>query len=268
MGERYGRLPLAGLTLGVALLSGCASVPETGRSQVLLVSPQEEIRLGMSAFQEAKASLPRARDPAQNALLQRVGRRIASVVELPGAQWEFVLFENPRTPNAFCLPGGKVGVYTGILPITQDADGLATVIGHEVAHAVARHGAERMSEALLIELGGQVLAVALGARGALTRQVALQAYGIGAEVGRALPHSRSQELEADQLGLLYMARAGYDPRKAVAFWRRFQAYNQERGGSRVEFLSTHPLDDRRIAQIEAYLPQALRAYRGAEGSEP
>ena len=242
------------------LLPGCATVPETGRSQLLLVTPQDEVQLGISAFQEIKESTPVSRDAAQNAALQRVGRRIAAVAQLPGAQWEFVLFDDPKNANAFCLPGGKVGVYTGILPITRDDDGLATVIGHEVAHAVARHGAERMSEALLVEVGGQALSAALGTQGSATQELLLQAYGVGAQLGVMLPHSRGQELEADHLGLLYMARAGYDPRAAVGFWERFQAYNERKGGKPPEFLSTHPLDDRRIAQIEQFLPQAEQEY--------
>ena len=139
------------------LLAGCATVPETGRSQLLLVSPAEESQLGFQEFEKLKKSVPISKDPAANAQLQRVGQRIAAVAPLPNAHWEFVLFDKPDVPNAFCLPGGKVGVYSGILPITKDDAGLATVIGHEVAHAVARHGAERMSEGLLVQLGGQLL---------------------------------------------------------------------------------------------------------------
>ena len=140
-----------------ALLGACATVPETGRSQILLVSPAQESQLGFQEFEKLKKTVPISRDAAANAQLQRVGQRIAAVASLPNARWEFVLFDKPDTPNAFCLPGGKVGVFSGILPITKDDAGLATVIGHEVAHAVARHGAERMSEAMLIQLGGQIL---------------------------------------------------------------------------------------------------------------
>lgn len=246
------------------LLSACAIVPETGRKQLVLVSAQEEMQLGLSEFDKLKQSTPVSKDAASNALLQRVGQQIAAVANLPGAKWEFVLFDAPKTPNAFCLPGGKVGVFTGILPITKDEAGLATVIGHEVAHAVARHGGERLSEGLLLQLGGAALSTAMKNNTETARNIALQAYGVGSQVGVALPHSRSQELEADHIGLLYMARAGYDPREAVAFWKRFAAWQQQQGGGQsIEFLSTHPLDSRRIAEIEGLLPEAQREYQKA-----
>ncbi len=237
------------------LLAGCATVPETGRSQLLLVSPAQEAQLGFQEFEKLKKSVPISKDPAANAQLQRVGQRIAAVAPLRNARWEFVLFDKSNEPNAFCLPGGKVGVYTGILPIAKDDAGLATVIGHEVAHAVARHGAERMSENTLFQI---IEEVALGRSSEASRALIQQAYGFGV----ALPHSRSQELEADRLGVLYMARAGYEPREALAFWKRFAEYkNKHGGGKQVEFLSTHPLDDQRIRQIEGLIPQAEMEYR-------
>jgi metalloendopeptidase OMA1, mitochondrial len=245
-----------------ALLGACATVPETGRSQILLVSPAQESQLGFQEFEKLKKSVPISQDAAAVAQLQRVGQRIAAVAPLPNARWEFVLFDKPDTPNAFCLPGGKVGVFSGILPITKDDAGLATVIGHEVAHAVARHGAERMSEAMLIQLGGQLLEQATIGRSETSRILMQQAYGIGATVGVALPHSRGQELEADRLGVLYMARAGYQPREALGFWKRFAEYKDKKGGGKqVEFLSTHPLDEQRIRQIEGIIPQAEMEYR-------
>jgi predicted Zn-dependent protease len=245
---------LASLLTG-SLLAGCATVPETGRSQLLLVSPAQEAQLGFQEFEKLKKSVPISKDQSANAQLQRVGQRIAAVAPLPNARWEFVLFDKPNEPNAFCLPGGKVGVYSGILPITKDDAGLATVIGHEVAHAVARHGAERMSENALFQV---IEEVALGRSSETSRAIIQQAYGYGV----ALPHSRSQELEADRLGVLYMARAGYDPREALAFWKRFAEYkNKHGGGKQIEFLSTHPLDDQRIRQIEGLIPQAEMEYR-------
>ena len=260
------RLTLWNLLLPALLtvLGGCATVPETGRSQLLLISPSEATQLGLSEFQKLKQSTPISKDADNTALVERVGRRIAAVAPLPNAQWEFVLFDAPDVANAFCLPGGKVGIYSGILPITQDENGLATVIGHEVAHAVARHGAERISEGLLLQLGGEVLAVAINTQPALTQSIVQQAYGIGSQVGIALPHSRQQELEADRLGLLYMARAGYDPRAATDFWKRVSAYGAKRGGSPPEFLSTHPVDSTRIARIQSLMPQALAEYERAK----
>ncbi|MHB8536351.1 MAG: M48 family metallopeptidase [Sulfuricaulis sp.] len=260
--SRLGYLFIGVAAAGVLLLSSCATVPETGRSQLLLVSPAQEAQMGAQEFEKLKKTVPISNDPAANAELQRVGRRIAAVAPLPNARWEFVLFDKPGVPNAFCLPGGKVGIYSGILPIARDDAGLATVIGHEVAHAVARHGAERMSESMLIQLGGQLLEQAALGRSPASQAAMQQAYGIGSSLTVALPHSRQQELEADHLGLLYMARAGYDPREALAFWIRFSDYEKKSGGGKqIEFLSTHPLDDQRIRQIEGLLPQAEMEYR-------
>ena len=253
------RRPAAIAAVGAFLiLSGCATVPETGRSQLRLISAEQEMKLGLAEFNKLKQSTPVSRDPVLRAQLQRVGRQIASVASLPGARWEFVLFDKPDEANAFCLPGGKVGVYTGILTVTRDEAGLAAVIGHEVAHAVARHGAERASEQLLVQAGGQALDIVMASRAPQWRGAVLGAYGIGGELGVVLPHSRAQELEADRIGLIYMARAGYDPRQAIAFWRRFGDYQAQRGGGRpIEFLSTHPLDETRIRALEEFMPQAL-----------
>jgi len=249
----------------LGLLTSCSTVPETGRSQLLLVSAGEEMQLGLTEFAKLKKSTPISKDATVNALVQRVGKRIAAVAQLPNAQWEFVVFDEPKTANAFCLPGGKVGIYTGILPITKTEAGLATVIGHEVAHAVARHGGERISEGLLLQLGGQALSVAMKNNSEAARNIALQAYGIGGQVGVALPHSRAQESEADQIGLTYMARAGYDPREAVEFWKRFGAFNAQSGSGGLAFLRTHPLDDVRVQQLESWMPKALAEYQAAGG---
>ncbi len=247
------------------LLQACTTVPETGRRQLLLVGSGEVAQLSLSEFDKLKKDTPISKDPEQNALVKRVGQHIASVVNLPNAQWEFVLFDKPDVMNAFCLPGGKVGVYSGILKVTQNEAGLATVLGHETAHAVAKHGEERMSEGLLVQLGGTALAALTQSRPGAAQQLIQSAYGIGTNVGVMLPHSRQQELEADHLGLLYMARAGYDPHEAVAFWQRFKAQNETRGGGKPpEFLSTHPVDDKRIAQLQELLPQATTEYQKAK----
>ncbi len=248
------------LTLAL-LATGCLTVPETGRRQVMLISSQQEMQLGFTAFSQMKKETPVSRDAALNAMVQRVGRRIAAVAELPGAQWEFVVF-NSKEANAFCLPGGKVGVYSGILTITKDEAGLATVIGHEVAHAVARHGAERISEGLLLQTGGGLLGASLSTADPRTQVLVMTAYGLGAKVGRELPHSRAQESEADRIGLIYMARAGYDPEAAVGFWQRFSDFTRNQGGSGTPtFLRTHPLDTVRIQQIQQWMPEAKANYR-------
>ena len=194
--------------LTIALLA-CATAPETGRRQLLLVSPVDEAQMGLQAFQQIKQQTPVIKQGKDAAMLQRVGARISAVAPLPNARWEFVLFKD-KTPNAFALPGGKVGVNTGILPITKNEAGLATVIGHEVAHAVARHGAERISHGLLLQLGEAGLSAALGSDRGASGDLIMQAYGIGSQLGVMLPYSRTQELEADELGLLYMADADAD----------------------------------------------------------
>ncbi len=255
-------LMLAGWLAVASLIAGCASAPETGRKQLLLVDSAQEAQMGYKAFEQIKRETPISRDRGEWQRLKKVGDRIAESVQLPQARWEFVLFED-KQPNAFALPGGKVGVYTGILPITKDDAGLAAVIGHEIAHVSARHGAERTSQGMLVQVGGTALSALLGDQSGLTRALAMQAYQTGAEVGVLLPYSRTQELEADRIGLMYMARAGYDPREAIAFWKRFQAYNAKSGGTQVEFMSTHPLDDTRIAALEQSLPKAIAEYERA-----
>ncbi|RME91020.1 MAG: M48 family peptidase [Verrucomicrobia bacterium] len=224
------------------------------------------MQLGLSEFEKLKKEVPISTNRAAQAMLERVGKRIAAVAQLPNAQWEFVLFES-KEANAFCLPGGKVGVYTGILPITQNEAGLATVIGHEVAHAAARHGAERISTALALQTGGQLASGLLGGDDPKKAQTVATAYGIGSQLLVALPHSRKQESEADYIGLLYMARAGYDPREAIAFWQRFAEYNRQAGGGGVWFLRTHPLDEKRIADLKALLPRALQEYEAARAGQ-
>jgi predicted Zn-dependent protease len=254
------RFSALALVLSIGLTT-CYTNPITGRKEFNLVPVDQEMQLGQSAFTEVKQSTPISTDANQIGAVDRVGHRIASVVNLPQAQWEFVTFKEDQTPNAFCLPGGKVGVYTGILPLTQNDAGLATVIGHEVGHAVARHGAERMSEQLVIQAGGVGLALAMRNKPQQTQDMAMLAYGVGTTLGRTLPHSRQQELEADYMGLIFMARAGYDPQEAVNFWQRFKTWGDQQGARTPEFLSTHPLDSKRIAALQKHMPEAQKEYR-------
>ena len=258
------RLPLVLALPALLVLSACATAPETGRSQLVMIDAAQEAQLGLSAFEQKKRQTPIARDPRVQQQLQGVGGRIARVATVPNARWEFVVFED-KDANAFALPGGKVGVNTGILPITKNDAGLATVVAHEIAHVSARHGAERVSQGMAVQLGGVVLSTVLGASGygGMTKDVAMQAFGLGTQYGLLMPYSRLQESEADRIGLMYMARAGYDPREAVAFWQRFAAYNAARGGKGPEFLSTHPLDETRIADLQRFMPQALTEYQRA-----
>lgn len=243
-----------------AIFTGCTTVPETGRSQLNFMSSSQEMQLGFSEFDKMKKEVPISKDAAANAMLQRVGKRVAAVAPLPNAQWEFVVFDS-KEANAFCLPGGKVGIYTGILPVTKDEAGLATVIGHEVAHAVARHGGERISTAM----GLQLLGTAVDATTQSTKyhNAYVAGYGLTSQLGVALPHSRLQESEADRIGLLYMARAGYDPEAAVGFWQRFAEYNKQQGGATPWFLRTHPVDAKRIEQLKGWMPEAKAQFKSA-----
>lgn len=257
------------ILLTVILITGliaCETVPETGRSQLLLISSSQEMKLGFSEFEKLKKKTPVSKDKEMTAMVRRVGQRVASVAKLPGARWEFILFDKPKVANAFCLPGGKVGIYSGILSITKTEAGLATVMAHEVAHAVARHGAERISEGMLVQLGGQVLSVLAKEKSAATQSLINSSYGIGSQLGVMLPHSRKQELEADHIGMLYMARAGYPPKEAVAFWKRFSKKKGGKKDSRLdEFFSTHPVDKTRIQQLKKLLPRAQQEYERALG---
>jgi predicted Zn-dependent protease len=253
------------LSAAVLLFGGCTTVPVTGRHELNFISSDQEMQLGLSSFDQLKKDTPVNHDPRVNDLVQRVGHRIAAVAskDLPGAQWEFVVFESPEA-NAFCLPGGKVGVYTGILPITRDDAGLATVLGHEVGHAVAHHGASRMSQSELTQGFGMVLGSTLSTSDPRVQSAALAAFGLGAKVGVELPYSREQESEADHIGLIYMARAGYDPKEAVAFWQRFSQYNAQQGGnSTPTLLRDHPVDEVRVRQLQEWLPAAQAQLPGS-----
>lgn len=235
------------------LLAGCAAAPETGRPQLVILPESQDLELGLSAWRQVLAERKVSRDPELNRRVREVGRRIAAVSPHPDWDWEFVVFED-EDPNAFALPGGKVGVHTGLFRVAKNDAQLAAVLGHEVAHAVARHGVERMSRELLIGLGVAGLGAAVG-----DERVAAAA-GIGATLLVSLPFSREQEAEADEIGLLYMARAGYDPREAIRLWENFAAVG---GGAQIEFLSTHPSYGSRIEHLQRLLPRALAEYEEA-----
>src|SRR5262245_56597211 len=242
--------------LVVAVFVGCATVPYTHRSQLVLISSGEEAALGAQAFQEATKGRQIVRGTRASAEVEEVGRRLAAVSGRHDFQWQFALLQGKEV-NAFALPGGKTAVYTGLLPVAADTNGLAVVMGHEIAHAIARNGAERMSQGQLVEIGGAVVGAAAGQNAGL----AMAAYGLGSEVGIMLPFSRSHEAEADRIGLILMARAGYDPRTALAFWDRMAA--QQHGGAPPELLSTHPNDATRRAKISEAIPEAMRYYAAA-----
>jgi metalloendopeptidase OMA1, mitochondrial len=261
--------PLLLLALTLAL-AGCHTNPVTGRKSLALLPLSEELKLGAESFQEIRQKEKVSADTGTNARVTRVGQRIAAAVgnDLPDAKWEFVVFDSNQL-NAFALPGGKVGVYTGLLKLAESDAELAIVIGHEIGHVTARHGNERMSEAMVIS---GVTALASAAADASTSDPQKkQLYGLafgGASalvtVGRVLPHSRANETEADHMGALYAARAGYDPRAAVTFWQKMMAQKKAAGGKSDDklsaLLSTHPADEKRIADLKALMPTVVPIY--------
>ena len=258
MKRRLAALP--GLACALLFLSACSTVPETGRKQFILMSAADEAATGVAAFAQIKKQEKISTDPVLNARIHRIGKRIAGAVgrDLPDAQWEFVVFESDQL-NAFALPGGKVGFYTGLIKLAGGSDDeIAAVMGHEVAHVSSRHGAERQSQAALIALGG----VALGASTQKdeNQEYYLLAYGVGSTLG-ALAYSREHETEADIIGLGFAARAGYDPRAAASFWRKMAA--KENGARPPKWLSTHPPSSERITKLESLAPSLVPVYEQA-----
>lgn len=255
------------LLLFLLICNSCSTVPLTGRSQLILVSDSELQKMSYSQYDQFLEENEKSDDAANTEMVKRVGVKIQKAVEeyltktgfadrLNGYQWEFNLVKSEQV-NAWCMPGGKVVVYEGILPITQDETGLAVVMGHEIAHAIAEHGNERMSQSLLTQLGGVGLAVATQKNSKETQALWLAAYGVGSSLG-TLAYSRTHESEADHLGLIFMAMAGYNPEKAIDFWQRMAA---GKSGSTPEFLSTHPSDETRINDIKSLLPDAMKYYK-------
>lgn len=258
-----GRMITAGLAL--YLLASCVTLDESGKRAFIIISESQEAQMGLASFQQLKQSAKVSTDPVANAQVRRVAERLIPQVNVRNAQWEVVVFDDP-TPNAFALPGGKIGVHTGILPIAQNDDALAAIIGHEIAHVTLRHGAQRVSQQLAVAGVATVTDVALAMNEVRERQAIMTGLGLGASVGIILPFSRSNEYEADKYGLFYMARAGYDPEAAIGFWERMKAYAARHGGPPPEWLATHPADDNRIAQIRALIPEArAQAARARQG---
>ncbi len=248
----------------VFFLMACATVPYTGRSQLMLVTPSEEIALGIQASKEILQKEPISNDPYYNDLVQRVGMRIARAANRPNYQWEFHVIDKPKVINAFCLPGGKIFVYTGLFKYAETEGELATVMAHEVGHALARHGAERMSMILLAQLGEAAAAAALDIKSDDAAFAFDMAYGVVVSLGVLLPYSRTQEYEADHIGLILMSIAGYDPHAALSFWEKMAQDSKNK--LTLEFLSTHPLDQHRIARIKALLPEAMKYYHPIQGT--
>lgn len=256
-----------------AMMSSCTRNSFTGRSQLSLVPESEVQAMALTQYTQFLDSVKVVSAADKNAqMVARVGQRIANAVtqyaaannmsdQLQGYKWEYHLVQSNEV-NAWCMPGGKIVVYTGLLPITQNENALAVVMGHEVMHAVARHGSERMSQGLVQQYGGEALSVMLSTKPAATQQLFMTAYGLGSQVGVMLPFSRKDELEADKFGLYFCAMAGYDPREAVALWQRMEKMAE--GSSRPpEILSDHPVESTRIAQIQQIMPEALKYYKPA-----
>ncbi len=251
----------------ILLLSLCQPTPETGRRQLNLVSEEELFKLSFEQYQEYLNSHEVITGTEGAELVESVGGNIQNAVEqyykdnpekLQLYRWEFNLIKDTAI-NAFAMPGGKVAIMSPILPVTSNAAGLAFVVGHEAAHSVANHANERLSQLLLAELGGMILSEALQKQPQKTRQLALAAYGLGAQVGILLPYSRIHEEEADRLGLIFMAMAGYNPEEAIGFLERMMEI--QKGQQPPEFLSTHPAEENRIEEIKKLLPEAMKYYK-------
>lgn len=258
------------LIVALSMMTGCGSVPLTGRRQLQLVSDQQVVALSLQQYNEFMRTAQVVKGTKDAQMVERVGTRVANAVEtflrnngyeseLKNFAWEFSLVKNNQV-NAFAMPGGKIVIYDGLLPVTQTEEALAVVVGHEIAHVVAKHSAERMSQQVAAQYGGAIAGGLLGGSAA-TQQLGGAVFGLGAQYGVMLPYARRQEYEADELGLAFMALAGYDPRTAIPFWTRMA--QSSKGGSVPEFLSTHPTDSKRIENLEKIMPNILTYYQGS-----
>ena len=244
----------------ILLVSGCQTAPVTQRKQLLLMSETKENQLGLTAYQEILEKEPLTQNQRYAEMVKRVGQRIAAVADRPDFEWEFSVIESD-TQNAFCLPGGKVAVYTGMLPVCESEAGLAVVMSHEIAHAIARHGGERMTHQTVQNGVKNAVGYVMRNQDETKQEIVLTAYGAASQYGAILPYSRKHELEADQIGIMLMAKAGYDPSEAPVFWERFASVKQ--GASPIEFMSTHPSDERRAMALREKLQEALSLYNQA-----
>lgn len=246
----------------VVIICSCSTVPIIGRKQLNLLPESQLVSMSLTNYKEFLDSSEVVTSGLHYNMVKNSGKRISAAVEkfmkdnnmadrLSTFSWEFNLVNDP-TPNAWCMPGGKVVFYQGIMPICINEDGVAVVMGHEIAHAVARHGNERMSQGLVAQLGGMALDVAIQEKPDITRSIFLSAYGIGAQVGVMLPFSRKHEYEADKLGLIFLTMAGYNPEEAVSFWERMSKLG---GPSLPEYLSTHPVSQNRVEALKKALPE-------------
>lgn len=251
----------------IVLLTSCSKVLITGRKQLLLIPDSEILAMSSESYRQYIDSAPLSTDKMNTALVKKVGKNISTAVEnylrsnglaseIVNFSWEFNLVKDP-SKNAFCMPGGKVVVYEGILPVTKTEAGLAVVMGHEIAHAVAKHSSERLSQEMLAQFGAQLTDLLITNKSEVTRAGINALYGLGMQVGVLLPYSRKQEYEADRLGLIFLAMAGYDPNEAISFWERMSAEST----NTIEFLSTHPSDAERLAKMKEYLPEAMKYYK-------
>jgi predicted Zn-dependent protease len=263
-------MTLLALLLPLALSGGCETNPYTGRSQFLMTSVSDEMKMGAQAYDQVKSDpkMKTSQDPREIEPVKRVAARIVEAAKrskyaemAQQFQWEVTVIKDDQTANAFALPGGKMAVYTGIFPMAKTEAGLAAVMGHEVVHALARHGAERMSQGQATSIGVQVLGTAagVGTGSAALGQATMAALGVGAQVGMLLPFSRKHESEADYIGILLAADAGYDPRESVALWERMAQMSE--GGAPAEFMSTHPSHETRIDQLKKWMPEAMAIYQ-------
>lgn len=262
---------IAGSAVLFSLHAGCSTVPVTGRNQLDLIPAATMLSMSNQQYGAFLSANKLSTNGEQTDMVRRTGTRIQGAVEkyfqsqglssqLKGYSWQFNLIEN-KEANAWCMPGGRVVVYSGMIPVTRTEAGLAVVLSHEIAHAVAEHGSERMSQELIAQLGGMALSEAISKKPEQTRQIYMTAFGLGAQYGALLPFSRIQENEADHLGLIFMAMAGYDPNEALSFWQRMS--RSHTGQAPPEFMSTHPSDATRIARIGQEMPEAMRYYNDA-----